>query len=131
MPSINGSEKTICQNCCTQTTKLNLARHMKSFSAGTLFRTQRPTFSTKSQTNLNYQISKKHSAPKPDFEKKFLGFYYLRQHKETKHGLHDRTTNFYPANALNEVDDANIKDEFRSCEHFPYIQKLNERDTKF
>ena len=62
MPSLNRNEKVICRNCGTQTTKLNLARHKKKCSVGTLYCTQCPNFSTKSQNDLNYQIAKKHSA---------------------------------------------------------------------
>ena len=63
MPSLNRYEKVTCENCGTQTTKLNLARHKMSCSAGTLFCTQRPNLCTKSYDGLNYHISKKHSAP--------------------------------------------------------------------
>ena len=63
MPSHSRNEKVLCDNCGTQTTKLNLARHKKSCSAGTLYCTQCPNFSTKSQNDLKYHIAKKHSAP--------------------------------------------------------------------
>ena len=66
IPSLNQKEKVTCENCGTQTTKLNLARHKKRCSVGTLYRTQCPNFSTKAQNDLNYHIAKKHSAPKPD-----------------------------------------------------------------
>ena len=65
-PSLNRHEKVTCESCGTQTTKLNLARHKKRCSAATLYCTQYPKFSTKTQIDLNYHISKKHSAPKPD-----------------------------------------------------------------
>ena len=93
-PSLNRYEKFTCENCGTQTTKLNLAHHKKSCSAGTLYCTQCPNFSTKSQNDLNYHIAKKHSAPKPDITFKcklcyqeFPGFYAVRQHKNTQHGM--------------------------------------------
>ena len=66
MLSLNRNEKVTCENCGTQITKLNFARHKKSCSAGTLYCTQCPSFSTKSQNDLNYHIAKKHSAPKPE-----------------------------------------------------------------
>ena len=66
MPSFNQNEKVTCENCGTQTTKLNLARHKKRCSVGTLYCTQCPHFSTKAQNDLNYHFAKKHSAPKPD-----------------------------------------------------------------
>ena len=85
MPSLNRYEKVTCENCGTQTTKLNLARHKKSCSAGTLHCSQCPNFFTKSQNALNYHIAKKHSVPKPDITFKcklcyaeFPGFYALR-----------------------------------------------------
>ena len=70
IPSLNRYEKVTRENCGTQTTKLNLARHKKSCSAGN----QCPKFFTKSQNALNYHIAKKHSIPKPDitFKCKFV-----------------------------------------------------------
>ena len=80
--SLNRYEKVTCENCGTQTTKLNLARQKKSCSAGTLYCTQCPNFSAKSQTDLNYHIAKKYSSPKLDvtfkcklWYQRFPGFY--------------------------------------------------------
>ena len=99
MPSLNRYEKVTCDNCATQTTKLNLARHMNSCSAGTLHCTQCTNLFTKSQNDLNYLTAKRHSAPKPDVTLKcklcyqeFPGFYALRQKKHsTRHA--DRIRN--------------------------------------
>ena len=86
--------KVTFENCGTQTTKPNLARHKESCSAGTLYCTQCPNFFTKSQNDLNYRIAEKHSASKPDVTfnfklcyQEFPGFYALRQHRNTQHGL--------------------------------------------
>ena len=94
MPSLNRNAKVTCENCGTQTTKLNLARHKKICSVGTLYCTQCPNFSTKSRIDLNYHIAKKHGAPKLDVTFKcklcyqeFPGFYSLRQHRNTQHGM--------------------------------------------
>ena len=94
MPSLKRYEKVTCEKCGTQTTKVNLARHKKRCSAGTLYCTQCPNFSTKSQNDLNYHIAKKHSAPKLDITIKcklcfqeFPGFYALRQHRNTQHTI--------------------------------------------
>ena len=65
MPSLNRNEKITCENCGVQITKLNLARHKKSCSAGTLYCTQCPNFSTKSRDDLNYHIATQHSAAGP------------------------------------------------------------------
>ena len=66
MPSLYRYEKVECENCGTQTTKLNLERHKKSCSVGTLFCTQCHNFCTKSQIDLIYHIAVKHSAQKLD-----------------------------------------------------------------
>ena len=66
MPSLIRKEKITCANCGTQTTRNNFVRHKKRCSAGTLYCTHCPNFSTKSLGDLNYHIAKKHSAPKPD-----------------------------------------------------------------
>ena len=85
MLSVFRKEKITCENCGTQTTRNNVVRHKKRCSVGTLYCTQCPNFSTKSQNDLNYHIAKKQSAPKPDITFKcklcfqeFPGFYALR-----------------------------------------------------
>ena len=91
MPSLNRNEKVTCANRDTQTTKLNLARHKKRCSAGLLYCTHCPNFSTKYQNDLIYHVAKKHSSPKPDVTficklcfQEFPGFYALRQHRNTQ-----------------------------------------------
>ena len=66
MLSLNRYEKVICENCGTKATVFNLAHHEKRCSAGILYCTQYPNFSTKSQNDMNYHFAKKHSAPKLD-----------------------------------------------------------------
>ena len=82
MPSLIRKEKVTCEKCGTQTTRNNIVGHNKSCSAGTLYGTQYPIFSTVSQNDLNCEIAKKHSAPKLDVTCKcklcyqeFPGFY--------------------------------------------------------
>ena len=93
MPALILKEKVTCEICGTQTTRNNIVRHKKRWSVGTLYCTQCPIFSTKSQNDLNYHFAKKHSAPKLDVTSKcklcyqeFPGFYALRQHRITQHG---------------------------------------------
>ena len=93
MPALNRNEKVICENCGTQTTKLNLARHKKRCSVGTLYCPKCPNFSSKSREDLNYHTAKQHSAAGLSITYKcklchaeFTGFYALRQHKNTQHG---------------------------------------------
>ena len=92
MPSLIGKEKITCENCGTQTTRNNIVRHKKIFSAGTLYCTQFPNFSTFSQDDINYHVAKQHSVagPSKTFKCKlchaeFPGFHALRQHKNTQH----------------------------------------------
>ena len=127
MPFSNGYEKVTCENCGTQTTKLNLSRHKKSCSAGTLYCTHCPNFSTKSQNAVNYHIAKKHSAPKLDvtfksklWYQKFPGFYTLRQHGNTQHGkqIGSRTRDVDVEHIVGDVEDHRLREKLRYCQHF-------------
>ena len=124
MPSLNQYENVTCDNCGTQTTKLNLARHKKRCSAGTLHCSQRPNFSTKIQNDLSYHIAKKHSAPKPDITFKcklcyaeFPGFYALRQHRSTQHGqqMGFGASNIDVEDIVGDADDQSLREELESC----------------
>ena len=126
MPALNRKEKVTCENCANQITKLNLARH-KSCSAGTLYCTQCRNFFTKSQNDLTYHIAKKHSAPKPDIIFKcklccqeFPGFYALRQHRNTQHGMQigTGTRDVDVEHIVGDVEDHSLREELRSCQHF-------------
>ena len=64
MPVLDRNEKITYDNCGTQTTKKNIVRHKTRCSAGTLYCTQCPNFSTTSQADLNYHIAKKHATPR-------------------------------------------------------------------
>ena len=127
MPSLNRFEKVTCENCVTQTTKLNLAHHKKGGSVGTLYCTQSPNFSTKSQIDLDYHIAKKHSAPKLDVTFKcklcyaeFPGFYASRQHKNTQHGSQAAfgASNIDVEDIVGDVDDQILREKLESCKHF-------------
>ena len=90
MPSLIRKGKVSCEHCGTQVTTNKIVRHKMRCSAGTLYCIQCPNFSTKSQSDLNYHIAKKHNGPKPDITLKcklcyaeIPGFYALRQHKKT------------------------------------------------
>ena len=127
MPSLNRNEKITSENCGTQTTKLNRARHKNSCSAGTLYCTQCPKISTKSQNDLNYHIAKKHSASKPDVTFKykhcfqeFPGFYALRKQRITQHGMQigSGTRNVAVEHKVGDFEDHSLGEELRSCQHF-------------
>ena len=126
MPLLNRNEKVTCENCGTQITNLNLARHTKSCSGGTLYCTQCPNFSTKSQNDLDYHIVKKHSAPKPEVTFKcklcyheFPGFYALRQNRNTQHTMQIGlgTKNVDEEHIVGDVEDHRLTEELRSCQH--------------
>ena len=85
MPSLNRYKKVTCENCGTQSTKLNLAHHKEKGSLGTLYCTQCPNFPTNSQADLNYHIVKIHATARVKSTqmckicfKEFSGFYALR-----------------------------------------------------
>ena len=126
MPSLNRNGKVTCENFGVQITKLNLSRHKKRCSAGTLFCTQCPNFPTLSPDDLNYHVAKEHSVPRPSKTYKcklchaeFPGFYALRQHKNTDHRTQ---TGFGASNIVVEdivgvVDDQKLREELESCKH--------------
>ena len=133
MPSLNRNEKVTCENCGTQTTRNNIVRHKKRRSAGTLYCTQCPTFSKKSPNDLKYHTAKKHSTPKPDITFKcklcyqeFPGFYALRQHKNTQHGMQigSGTRDVDVEHIVGDVEDQSLREEFRSRQHFSVDSEL-------
>ena len=114
MPGLNCNEKITCDKCGTQTTKRNIVRHRARCSAGTLYCTQCPNFSTTSQADLNYHIAKKNTTPRVKITHKckicfeaFSGFYALRQHKTSEHGIQMKLVEF-DVNNLLEDDDADL-----------------------
>ena len=63
LPYCNGNENVLCEHCCTQNAKPNLAHHKKRCSVGTLYRNQCPNFSTRFHNDRNYHVAKKKSDP--------------------------------------------------------------------
>ena len=133
MLSLILKEKFTCENCGTQTTKNKIVRHKKRCSAGTLYCTRCPNFSTKSQSDLNYHIAKKHSGPKPDVTFKcklcyqeFPGFTALRQHRNTQHGMQigSGTRDVNLEHILGDVEDHSLREVLRSCQHFSVDSEL-------
>ena len=93
-------------------------------TAGTLYCTQCPNFSTSSQTDLNDHIAKKHATPPVKIThscricfKEFSGFYALRQHKTNEHGIQMKSAAFDVKNLLDDGD-ADLKEELQACQHF-------------
>ena len=48
----------------------------------------------------------------------FPGSFASRQHKNTQHGFPIKTANVHPVDIIHEVEDANLKQELRSCQFF-------------
>ena len=126
MPSLV-QKKVACEHCGTQVTRNNIVRQKKRCSAGTLHCSQCPTFSTLSQDDSTYHITKQHSVVGPSKTYKcklchaeFPGFYALRQHKNTQHGtqIGFRASNIDVEDIVGDVDDQSLREELQSCRHF-------------
>ena len=109
-------------NCGNKTTRNKTVRHKKRFSASALFCTNCPSFSTTSQVDLNHHIAWKH--PKKWAEntykwkiwlEEFSGFYALRKHRSSQHGIPVSTFNIVMDTLSEETDDAEPKEEPNSC----------------
>ena len=130
--SLNRYEKVTCENCGTQTTKLNLARHKKSCSAGTLYCTQCPNFSTKSQNDLNTTLLRStvpqnlKLLPSFNFVIDFPGFYALRQHRNIRHGMQIGlgTRDVDVEHIVGDDVDHRLREELRSCQQFKVDSEL-------
>ena len=106
---------------------MNLSRHKKRCSAGTLYCPQCPNFSTLSQDKLNYHIAKQHSVAGPSKTYKcklchaeFPGFYALRQHKNAQHGTQIvfGARNIDVEDIVRDFNDQSLREELQSCRHF-------------
>ena len=126
MPSLNRNAKVTCENCGVQITKLNLARHKKSCSAGALFCPKCPNFFTKSRDDLNYHIVKKHDVPRPSITCKCklcyaeFPFFYDLQHKNIQHGtpVGFGANNIDVEDIVGAVDDQSLREELETCKNF-------------
>ena len=126
MPSVI-RKKVACEHCGTQVKRINLSRHKKGCSIGTLYCIQCPSSSTSSQDDLTYHVAKKHSVPRLSRTYKFKrchaefpGFYPLRQHKNTQHGTQTGfgVSNIDVEDIVGGVDDQNLREDLESCNHF-------------
>ena len=104
---------------------------MRSWSGGTLYCAGSPNFSTTFRIDLNFHVAKKHSTPKLDvkFNCNFCyqdspGFQPIQPCKNTQHDFRIQTANAETDNVINELDDLNLKEELRSCQHFLLVSEL-------
>ena len=133
MPALNRNVENTCGNCGTSVTKPYLSRNKSPCSGGTLYCPKCPNFSTKSRDDLNYHIAKKHATPPlkkthkcKNCLKEFSGFYALRKHKTSEHGLQMKSAEFDVSNLL-EDDDADLEEELQACQHFLVDSELEKR----
>ena len=121
------ANKVTCEHCGNKVTRNDFVRHKKRCSAGTLYCTQSRNFSTLSQGYLNYHVARKHSVPKHSISYKFklchaecLGFFALRQHKNTPHGtqIGFGAGNIDVRDIVGHVHDQSLGDELESFKHF-------------
>ena len=126
MPALDRNIKVTFGNCGTQVKKINLSRHKKRCSAGTLYCTQCRNLSTLSRDDLNYHIDKQHSAAGPSKTYKcnlchaeFPGFYALRQHKNTQHGkqIGFGASNIDVEDIVGDIDNQSLREELQSCRY--------------
>ena len=86
-----------------------------------------PISPQKSQNDLNYHVTKKHSAPKDDVAfqcklcyQEFPGFYALREHRNTQDGMQigPGTRDVDVLHIVGDVEDHRLGEELRSYQHF-------------
>ena len=127
MPSLIRKEKLTREIGGTQTTRNNSVRHKKRCAVATLYCTQCPNFSTKSQDELNYLIAKKHSASKLDvtFQYKlrcqeFPGYCVFHRHKNNQQAMQigSRKRVAGVEHIVGDVKHHKLREKFRSCQHF-------------
>ena len=111
MQALDRKFKITCGNCRTSVTKKHLSRQKSSCTGGTLYCANCSNFS-KSRDDLNYHIAKKHATPRAKNThmckicfKQVSGFYALRQHETSEHGIQMKSAEFDVINLL-EDDEA-------------------------
>ena len=139
MPSLIRKEKNTFENCSTQTTKLNLARHIKRCSAGTLYCDPMSQFLQKITKWSELPYWWEAQRPKPDviFKCKLCyqevpGFNALRQHRNTQHGMPfgSGTKDVDVEHIVGNVEDRMLREELRSCQHFSVDSELERERHK-
>ena len=121
MPYLNHNEKASCENCGTQTTQFNLARHRKRCSVVSTICSSCTNFSTKSRAEMNYRLARKHSKPTARkckiSDKDFNSFYKLPEQKRKEHGAWRGTgaQSVDVAQLMGDVDDNSLKEKVETC----------------
>ena len=136
MPALDQNQKVACDKCGTLVSKPDVAKHKTKCSVETIYCSQCPNFSTKSQIDSNYHIAKKYEAPKPkivhtckECKEDFTGFYALRQLKSKVHVQSFKTTgDFSPL--LDAIDDDNLKEDQLPCQQFLVDSQLEKGRQK-
>ena len=115
--------------------RVNLARHKRSCSFGTLCCPKCPNISTRSEAALNFLIAKKHSLPQAKNVYKFqfchhaaAGFYSLRLQKQKVHNAQNvsEIRNVDVTQILGGIDDESVKEELETCQQFLVDSEMND-----
>ena len=137
MPALDRNVKVACDNCGTLVSKQNVAKHKKKCSVGTLYCSQCPNHSTKSQNDLNYHIAKKHGAPTPAVvqicmvcKDKFTGFYALRHYKSQAHGQNFKTSGDSTPSLMVSTMKLSRKNYVRACQHICLLIRSWKKDVR-
>ena len=122
MLALHRNVKVTCGNCGTSVRSIYLDTNPAAVVEHCIV--QIVPISLLNQEMIYYHIAKKHATPpmknthncKYCF-KEFSGFYALRQHKTSEHGLQMKSAEFDVSNLL-EDEDADLKEELQACQHF-------------
>ena len=116
--SVNSKRRNYLRTLWNPSYKEQYCTAQKRCSAGKVYCTQCPHFSTLSQDELKYHFAKKFSVPRPSItykcklcHAKFSSFYALRQHKNTRHGtqIGFGAKNFDVEDIVGDVDDQSLR----------------------
>ena len=89
------------------------------------------------QADLNYDNAKKHPIVRAKNTKckicleEFSGFYALRKHRNSQHGIAIKISNLDMDNLAENIDDADLKEELTSCNQFLVDSELEKVDIVF
>ena len=104
------------------------------YSAGAFYCTKGPNFSKTTQAVLIHHIAEKHPRVRAKNTYKceycleeFYGFYGLWKHKNSQHGLPKSTSNLDLDILLEDINDAELREELNSCNHFLVDSELEKR----
>ena len=125
MPGRNRNKKVTCEKCGTQISKRSIVRQKTKFPVRKIYCTKCSNFSSTSHAELNYHIAKKHPGVRAKNTQKckicleeFSGFYALRKHRRSQHGIPIRTSNLDSDTLLGDIAVVELKVETETCHQY-------------